>query len=228
MDILKSAIAEYEDTLLGKRKAVSSYYFSYGKTGNMKLALQIMKHAFETYLNWSPLDLRDYITMEVLERVKVRSLLKYIEFPPELNPKEDLFYIAWLIYPETVHFNSKELTLRVYKSLLDKTIQKFPKEFFTGTDGYSRAQICLRYIIEQYLNPSTIKELYEFFSTLECQKFLRKHKLLVICRDLFDTPVHYLHISLSKKQQDDFWYRYYDFLYRKARADEAAEKGDII
>lgn len=214
MDFLKSAIAEYEDTLVGKRKSVSTFYFSYGESGNMKLALQIMQHAFETYLKWEPQVLRDYLTQEVLERLKLKGLLRYIVFPPELNAKEDLFYIAWLIYPQTVHYGKKDLTLRVYRKLLDKEIQKFPKEFFTGSEGVTRTQICLRYMVEHYLQITSVKELYAFFATEECIKTLRKYKLLTICRDLYDSPVEYLHSSISREQQDVFWFRYYDFQYR--------------
>lgn len=220
MDFLKSAIAEYEDTLVGKRKAISTFYFSYGENGNMKLALQIMKYAFETYLKWEPPVLRDYLTNEVLERMKLKSLMRYIVFPPELNAKEDLFYIAWLIYPETIHYGKKDLALRVYIKLLNKEIQKFPKEFFTGSEGITRTQICLRYMIEHYLHFTSVRELYEFFSTDECIKTLRKYKLLTICRDLYDTPVEYLHSSLSNDQKDIFWYRYFDFRYRHHLLDE--------
>lgn len=223
MDFLKSAIAEYEDTLVGKRKSVSVYYFSYGESGNMRLALQIMQYAFETYLKWEPLVLRDYLTFEVLDRLKLRFLLKYIVFPPELNSKEDLFYIAWLIYPKTIHYGAKELTLRVYQKLMDKEIQKFPKEFFTGRDGVTRSQICLRYVIEHQLNLSSIKALYEYFSTDACTKMLRKNKLLVVSRDLYDSQVDYLHSSLAEEQRDEFWFRYYDFHLRRRLLNEETE-----
>lgn len=223
MDFLKSAIAEYEDTLVGKRKSVSVYYFSYGESGNMRLALQIMQYAFETYLDWEPQVLRDYLTFEVLDRLKLRFLLRYIVFPPELNPKEDLFYIAWLIYPKTIHYGPKELTLRVYQKLMDKEIQKFPKEFFTGRDGVTRSQICLRYLIEHQLNITSIKELYEYFSTDACTKMLRKNKLLVVSRDLYDSQVDYLHCSLAEEQRDDFWFRYYDFHLRRRLLKEESE-----
>lgn len=46
MDFFKSAIAEYEDTLVDKRKSISNFYFSCGKSGNMKLALHIMQYVF--------------------------------------------------------------------------------------------------------------------------------------------------------------------------------------
>lgn len=228
MAFIQSIIAEYEDTLIGKRKSISPFYFSYGETGNMKLALQVMKYAFETYLQWSPQDLQACLTYEVLERLHLKSLLRYVVFPPELDVSQDLFYIAWLLYPETLHFDQKDLILRVYQKLLEGRQQKFPKEFFTGSDGLTRSQVCLRYMIEQYLTFSSIKDMYAFFAAEACHKVLRKYKLLVVCRDLYDTPVDYLHASLARGQQDEFWYRYYDFqLQRRRLAEQQAGNGAI-
>ena len=194
----------------------------------MKLALHIMQYAFETYLGWTPQVLRDNLTLDILERLKLKSLLRYIQFAPELNAKEDLFYIAWLIYPETVHYGKKELTLRVYKQLLNKQLQKFPKEFFTGRDGLTRSQICLRFMIEQFLHFTSVEEMYRYFSTEECTKTLRKYKLLVVCRDLYDTQLEYLHESLAKEQRDTFWYRYYDFSLRRRLLTEQETEGDFV
>jgi len=58
--------------------------------------------------------------------------------------------------------------------------------------------------------------LYEYFASAQCQKTLRLHKLLVICRDLYDSPIEYLHRTLPRDQQDVFLYRFYDFQNRKA------------
>ena len=226
MDLYNSAIAEYEDTLVGKQKAISTYYFSYGKYGNQRLALQIMKYAFETYLGWSPATLRDYISNEIFNRLQLKPLLHYIEFPPELDPKKDLFYIIHLIYPDVVRFSKKDLVLHVFQQLLEGSIMKFPKEFFTGADGEQRAQICLRYILEQKLTFVSVQEAYAFFSTPNCLKLLNKYKLLSVCRDLYDSPLTYLHYSLPSKQQDVFWYRYYDFCCKRAQLRKAQEAGD--
>jgi len=216
MDVLRSAIAEYEDVLIGKRKAIASYYFSYGPNGNMKLALKIMRYSFDTYLHWNAEQLRDFLTLDVLEQLKLRSLLRHIQFPPELDRKKDLFFIAWQLYPKTVHFTEQDLILRVYKNILSGKQLKYPKEFFTGRYGLLRARVCLRYLIEQYLHCASIPELYEYFASAQCQKTLRLHKLLVICRDLYDSPIEYLHRTLPRDQQDVFLYRFYDFQNRKA------------
>ena len=220
MDVLKGAIAEYEDLLVGKRKTFSHYYFNYNSTGNMKLALQVIEYAFDTYLKWSPGQLRDCLTIDVMEQLKLNGFIRYIAFPPELDSTKDLFYIAWLLYPTTVHFSEKDLVLRVYKNLLDEKIKKYPKEFFSGMDGLTRAHVCLRYMIEHYLPAKSIDELYEYFGTLKSVRGLRQHKLLVVCNDLFDTPVEFLHKSLHKDQQNTFWYRYYDFCWQRTEQKE--------
>jgi hypothetical protein len=211
MDLLRSAIAEYEDVLVGNKKNISTYYFSYNATGNMKMALQIMKYAFDTYLHWSPSQLRDCLTFEVIERLKLTSLMRYIVFPVELDSEKDLFYIAWQLYPGTVHFSEKDLILRIYNNLLDKKLNKYPKKFFDGAYGTLRAQVCLRYMIEQFLPVKSVDELYELFASQKCIKSLRKYKLLFICQELFDSPMEYLHNALPKEQQNQFLYRFYEF-----------------
>jgi len=225
MDVLRSAIAEYEDVLIGKRKAISSYYFSYGQNGNMKLVLQIMRYSFNTYLRWSAGQLRDCLTLEALEHLKLRTLLRHIAFPPELDRKQDLFYIAWLLYPKTVHLTEQDLILRVYKGILEGRLQKYPKEFFTGQYGLLRARVCLRYMIEQHLQFGSIPELYEYFASPQCQRTLRMHKLLTICRDLYDSTVEYLHQTLPREQQDVFLYRFYDFQIRKEELEQPPGAG---
>ncbi|MDR0286667.1 MAG: hypothetical protein LBI03_03015 [Clostridiales bacterium] len=216
MDLTRSAIAEYEDVLVGNRKMISNYYFAYNANGNMKMALKIMKYAFDTYLHWTPDQLRDCLNFEVIERLRLQQLLRFIIFPVELNPENDLFYIAWQLYPKTVHFNERDLILRVYKNLLEKKIHKYPKGFFDGTYGSQRAQVCLRYMIEQYLPFNSVDELYEYFSTQKCLKALRQNKLTVVCHDLFETPLEYLHKSLPKEQQNQFLFYFYDFTIRRA------------
>jgi len=217
MDLLTSVLVEYDDTLIGKRKALTSFYFSYEKVGNMKLALDVMKYAFETYLKWTPYEIRDYLTLDVMDRLNVKCLLRYIDFPPELNPRVDLFFIAWKIYPQTIHYTKTHLVQRVYYNLLEKKLYKFPKEFFTGVTGVVRAQICLRYMIEEFIPFTTIENMYIFFGSPDGFSTLRKYRLISVCRDLFDTPVAFLHASLPREQRMEFLYRFYDFTTRRSQ-----------
>lgn len=204
-------IMEYESILLGKKGSVSSYYFSYDAAGNERIALELMKYAFETYLRWSPIALRDHLDMEIIELLKLKSFMKYLNFPPELDPKKDLFYIAWKIYPNTVHISHKDLILRVYESLLDGSIQKFPKDYFLGIKGVQRAALCFNYMLEQYLQFKSVEEMYEFFSGSAGTKALKKYKLFAICKDMFESPLEFLHTALPPSQKNDFLFNFYTF-----------------
>ena len=216
MDILQNAIAEYEECLIGNRRTISNYYFSYNQYGNMKLALQVIKHGLEKYLRWNPEQLRDCLTPEIMEQLRLQQMVRHIIFPPELDASRDLFFIIWQLYPHTIHFSDKDLILRVYKGILDRTILKYPKEFFTGHDGRIRSQVCLRYMIEQFLPINSLEELYEYFASSNCQNVLKQNKLLVICNDLYETPLEYLHKSLPKGQQNEFLFRFNDFTLRRS------------
>lgn len=200
-----------------KNNSVPQYYFAYDEYSNEKLALKIVKYAFETYLKWDPFVLRDHLTVTILEKLKLKQFLRYIPFPPELDPKRDLFYIVWKIYPQTIHFSDNDLILKVYKDLLSGVIKRFPKEFFTGIYGITRAGLCLQYMIEQYVQVASISELYKLFSSQEGISLLRKYKLLPVCEDSFRDPIDYLHYALPAKQKDDFLYSYYSFEYEKRK-----------
>jgi len=227
VDLVKSVITEYEDMLVGNRKMISNYYFTYNAAGNMKLALKVMKYAFDTYLHWTPTQLRDCLTYEVIERLRLQQLLRYVIFPVELDSTEDLFYVAWQLYPKTVHFTERDLILRIYKNLLEKKKPKFPKKFFDGTCGSLRAQVCLRYMIEQFLPFNSTDELYDYFASPKCLKALRQNRLSSICTDLFETPLEYLHKSLPKEQQNQFLYYFYDFTLRRAEQKKALGNGGV-
>ena len=71
--------------------------------------------------------------------MKLDGLLRYIEFPAELDKHVDLFYIAHLLYPGRIKFDKKELILRTYKEVLDQKLYKFPKEYLSGSMGVIRA-----------------------------------------------------------------------------------------
>lgn len=213
-------ILEYENCLLGKTVTIPKYYFSYAQESNARIALSIMQYAFENYLRWDPFTLRDQLNMRIMQKLKLKLLIKYIPFPPELNPKTDLFYIVWKIYPKTIHFSETDLILKIYTQVLSGELQRFPKEFFTGIYGMVRARVCLQYLIEQYMTVNDIEELYRIFASKQGTTLLKKYKLFSVCESSFDNPVEFLHYSLPQQQKDDFLDSFYQF--QMLREKEAA------
>lgn len=204
-------ITEYEQTLIGHRYSVFPTYFCYSDDSNEAMALSVMKYALETYLKWSPEDLRDYLTMDILKALKLDGLLKYIRFPVELNPERDLFYLAKILYPNKITIEDKDLTLNVYKNILNKKIEKYPKEFFTGMYGMLRACICLKYMIENNLQFHSVEDMYEFFASKDAAAVLRNNKLEMVSKDLYETNVDFIHDALADSQKIDILYHFYKF-----------------
>ena len=202
----KEAIYEYDELMIGNRRSISPDFFSFGDSANETMALGIMKYAFETYLRWDPIDLRDRIDTELLKSLRLLPLLRYIRFSEELDPNTDLFYIVWKIYPWTVNYSYEERVFRVYRNVLNGKICRFPKEFFSGTEGETRAKLCFRYMLEHIMPFPSVNEMYRFFGMRKSWEALQKAKLSVMCRDLFGDPLEYLHAALPESQRNEMFY----------------------
>ncbi|RHB42220.1 hypothetical protein DW886_17020 [Enterocloster aldenensis] len=202
---------EYEQILLGNKTGFAPYYFKYGDDTSQNYALYIIKFAVETYLGWDPWDFKNHYNQEISKQLKLEPLMKYIDYPPELDKTKDYYYLAALIYPEIINIDIKELVLRTYKDVLDGKLCKFPKEYLSGTKGMMRASICLQYMLSQNYTFSSIKAMYKFFSEPAGSRALKKFRLSNICNEIYEHPLDYLHESLPKGQQDEYWYHFFRF-----------------
>lgn len=225
-------IYEYEQILLGKKKNFSSILFNNSQfsnpcdkttvikkrkdtESNQKNALIIFKYAIEKLLCWTPKEVETYLTYDILEKLKLCPLLQYLYFPPELSKTKDVNYIAHLVYPNIIHVDEKKLCIQAFrKILLSPKSKDFPKDYFLNAEGFIRASICLQYIINNYIMPSNIQQLYSVFSIKDdVDEILDHYKLLQPCYTLFDNPIDYLHYSLPETQRSSFWYNFYKFQY---------------
>lgn len=203
---------EYDLILVGKKNSFSPFFFNYNNEHNQIAALFIFQYAIEKYLKWTAEEARVYFTYEVAKLMKLDGIIRYIQFPAELDPKVDLFYIIHLIYPKKVKYDKKDLILRTYKEVLSGRLYKFPKEYLSGSMGVIRACVCFQYMVTQYLPFNNIEEMYKFFSSTNGIKALKKYRLYAICTDIFDYPIDYLHEALNSKQKNEFYYHYYKFM----------------
>lgn len=204
-------LMEYEEILLKKRKDFTSSYM--GKATLQKSACSVFRFAFEDILGWTPEMVRDYTTPELMNILHLRKPLNRIEFPPELDKRTDLFYLAWMMYPDTIHINQKQLVLRVYEKVRQGIVMKFPKNFFSEANGLLNANICLQYAINRDLVFKNIQELYEYFSDrLQAVAFLKECKLYAPCCEFYEYPIDYLHHSLPDAERNSLYYHFGRFL----------------
>ena len=202
---------EYEQILLGNKLGFPPYYFKYGDDTCQNYALYIIKFAVENYLKWDPWDFKNHYTQEISIQMKLEPLMKYIEFPPELDKTKDYYYLSALIYPNIIKIDIKELVLKTYKDVLEGRLCKFPKEYLSGTKGMMRASICLQYMLSQNYTFSSIREIYKFFSEPAGARALKQYRLSNICNEIYEHPIDYIHESLPRSQQDEYWYHFYRF-----------------
>lgn len=221
---------EYEMVLLGKKNNFSSYFFSENQEKNEAKALFVIKFAIKNYLCWSPQQAIDNLNWDIINFLKLDSVIKYISFPPEIDEKDNMYILTGKLYPNLVKINSKEITLKVYKRVLEKDLYKFPKEYLSGDQqGKYRAIICFQYMLQQFTNFNSTQEMYKFFASSNGPKLLKKYRLNVASVSMFEHPVDFLHAALPEGTRSEFWYRFYKFkLSNSEQIRELKKKGEYI
>lgn len=201
---------EYEDILLKKRKDFSSTYI--GQNAAQKDIKELFRYVFENLLNWTPEMARDYLTMDIIKKLHLMRPLKKLECPPEINIEQDLFCVAWMVYPDKIHISRHALVINVYQKVLQDKMLKYPKKFFLESDGEVNACICLLYAINQQLPYKNVRELYSFFGNRKkALRFLRSVRLYVPCNSIYEYPIDFLHAALPDDQKEELIYRYERF-----------------
>ena len=195
-------------------------------------AIELIRYAVESRLHWNKYELRDYLTMDVIVKLKLRAVLRYVIFPEGFNESTSLFYIAWCLYPETKNKTIADVELETYDYMLSGRIPKLPKLYFNGIEGLNRAYHCLIHVINRY-DPCDSKDLfylYEKFSSSNAISFLNKFKLTKVCNAYNITPLEFFHIALPVNQRSNLYYSYFSFMLKycsyKARKSISEEEID--
>lgn len=210
--MINDTIYEYEQTLISQSSQMPEYLFDYQPIFVEKIALTVFKYVIEEYLHWTPEEAAVYLTYDVVKKMKLEQLLNKIRFPCEYNPTEDLVYVVGRIYPDKIKIRNRERVLSVYKKVLSGKLIRLPKAFASCAEGESNACICLMYILEQNFAFKNIEEMYAYFITTDCKKKLREYRLLNVQKELFPTPLDYLHTALPFSQKSELFYHKYNLI----------------
>ena len=201
------AIMEYNDILCGIKRR-----FSKDTIINETTAKEIGKFAFDYYLQWSPFDIKERLTKDILKQLKLDKLFeKYADFPHELNTKKDMYYYAHWLYPELIPYDIRSSVLNVYRGVLDGKRALFSMNFFNDDYALERAEICL----QEALKRNEFKneyEMYSLFASDEVGAFLEKYKLSKPMAMYYKSPIHFLYSALPEGYQNEFWFNYFVFL----------------
>lgn len=177
-----------------------------------KLARGILRYAFTELLGWGPKEVREHMTLALLQRLRLDALEKYLVFPPDVDRKTDMDYYAYLAFPESGFDNTRQV-LRAYRRILAGEDAGFRKNFFKGPGGYQKATILLREFISSNITANSTADLYRLFAnTKVITAKLRKARLYTTVNRLYESPLDCLHFSLPEEEQDEFLYNAYSYL----------------
>ena len=225
----KHLIYEYETVLLDNKKSFASYFFSYTPEQNEKMALHIIKYAIEKHLRWSPEQALRYFSWDTIKLMKLDSIIRFVNFPPETDPKQDLFVVISKLYPYVVSFNSNEMTILVYQRVLDGDSCKFPKDFFSGNKGVCRALLCMQYMLSQFTRFESLEAMYQTFASPEGTKLLKQYRLIAASSAIYKYPLDFLYEALPANMKNEYLYRFYRFkLTNNEQIRRMKKKGTFI
>ena len=209
-------------------KALSNSYFSYSPEQNEKEAIELFRYVFGEVLHWTPDDIRNRLTMDIIDKLKLKKPYGKFLFPRELSARGDYWYIAKKCYPDRIHGASIEDIWKMeYLKVLDNRCGKFPKNYFTESEGQLRAKVFLLHQLNGTVRFESAEELYMFFAdSATATKYLDSLKLKTPLEVLFHSPLEYLHEALPEVQRDEFLFKFAEFteMDKKFKKQEQKEK----
>lgn len=217
-------INEYEEILIGNRKKISSNYFLFDKKGNERVALSVIRYAIENLLGWDVHNAINLFNSNYISFMKLDQMVKYIVFPSDVT-KDDTEYILYLLYPKYVDYDIKRYTLRIYEKVMNNE-GRYPKDYMYGYLGMLRAKICLQYAINQNLLFKSADDLYNFFASKDCIKYLKQNKLYQLYVSFYSTPLEYMHDSMPSSVKNEFLFHNYMFLNKYQQVVTEEEKAE--
>ena len=87
---VNNTIEEYEELWIGERKEFSQYFFE-DNICTEDLVLECIRYACEKLLKWTPKQACALFNARIVEMMKMRMMINYIEYPLELEKDKDYY-----------------------------------------------------------------------------------------------------------------------------------------
>ena len=113
-------VEDYERCLRLNKNMPKTYFNGCSAVVKNERAIILFKYFFEKLVQWTPLEIINYLSKDVIDKAKLAKAYSAIDYPPEFS-KRDYFYMAKLCYPDEVGslFNYRDLIILRYKKVLE-------------------------------------------------------------------------------------------------------------
>ena len=175
-------------------------------------ALAVVRYAITNILGWTPQEAFVFFNKEVMQKLKLDQACKYIQFPRDLSPNSDYWWIIYKAFPTQVSYEPYQRVLNMYKRLLKGEIKHFSRNVFDGTEGAEYLNSLLHYFISENIPANTVEDLYDAFGhSANIVKELKKAKLFYAYKNKFYSPLDWLHSSLED-ESNSLYYHYQQYM----------------
>lgn len=230
---------DYDDTVIGRIEVLDSYnYYGSAPGGvNEKQALDIIRYAIEKILAWTPDDAILKFDSYMIRIMNLEKVISYIRYPVEV-PYGSTRYILSLLYPDKVHLDREKLVGEVFEDVLEsarrkeqskgtdklETLKQFPREYFSGSEGFMRFCCCIKYVIENYKPMSSVEEIFSFFCSSQGKHLLYEFRLKVPADQFSIELLSVLRYITREEPDSELYFSYYTFQQEYALATSASEE----
>ena len=189
------------------------------KQAEMELRAEAMKaiirYAVTELLQWTPQEAMDHMTTEILDKLKLRPLIKtYLSvecLPPDMDRNADLDYLMAFCFG--IRYNSLRQLMRMKQRISTGVRKKYPKSLFYGQSGREKAAYLLNDYISTHMYLSSSDQLGELYARFAdsavMNKVFRRNDLYTACHTNYHDPLEFFHYSLRDEERDDFLYTFH-------------------
>lgn len=219
---------DYDNVLIGAAATVDSSNFFGTKPGgaNQNRALSCVRYAIEKVLEWNEDKAISDFDEYMIRVMKLDKIVEFIDFPVEVQPGNSR-YILSLLYPARIKLNQQKLVEETFQTILDARKfdapkgknsenddqeshgRQFPREYFSGVQGFYRFCYCLNYLLQYYKPMHSVEEVYEFFSSPEGKQFLYDYRLKIPADQFSISIMDVIHHITRFYPDSDWWYYYF-------------------
>lgn len=170
------------NSVLENNEPFPTHFFTFG-TYKQKIT-DIMKYLLKEKLNINTYEeAKAIMNYDFCEKYHLLPLAKYCEIPEMLD--DEFYHLAWFVFPEN-KMSDDELTIKVYKDVLDGKRKNFPSKYFTkSANPEHRANVCFRYLCNDILGLKTKEDILKSFGRSSGIKILTQYKLKIILNTVY-------------------------------------------